>query len=159
MLLDTLARPARPRSLAWDANTTRAICDARNALWLIERTDHLDLVERNLREKVIEPDFRYPMFDGRHAMAQLCALSGRFDEACEWFAKARAVLDEQGARPLRAIVDYDEALMEVRRGPDGDSARARELLDAALRAVQRHRHGRLAPPGRRTAREAQLTVK
>jgi len=45
----------------------------------------------------------------------------------------RQVLDEQGARPLRAIVDYDEALMYARRGAPGDSERARPLLDAALR--------------------------
>jgi hypothetical protein len=39
------------------------------------------------------------------------------------------VLDAQGARPLRAIVDFDEALMHTRAGrPDA----ARPLLDAAV---------------------------
>jgi len=56
---------------------------------------------------------------------------GRFDEAREWFEKARRVLDEQGARPLRAIVDFDEAWMELRRGQDADRERALTLLDAA----------------------------
>ncbi len=42
------------------------------------------------------------------------------------------VLDEQGARPLRAITDYDEALMYLRRGGTGDLARARPLLEVAL---------------------------
>jgi class 3 adenylate cyclase/tetratricopeptide (TPR) repeat protein len=116
---------------AWDANITRVLCDAARALWALHRTDHLDTIERNLRVKIIEPDFRYPMFDGRLAMAQLCALTGRDDEACAWFAKARYVLDEQGARPLRAIVDYDEALMYARReGHDREAARA--LLNTAL---------------------------
>jgi len=73
------------------------------------------------------------MMDGRLALARLCALRRRYDEARDWFAKARTVLDEQGARPLRAIVDYDEALMYARRGAPGDSERARPLLDAALR--------------------------
>jgi len=41
------------------------------------------------------------------------------------------VLDEQGARPLRAIVDFDEAWMEIRRGPQGDRERARSLLALA----------------------------
>ena len=113
--------------------TTRIACDAAETLWLTERTDHIEVIERNLREKVIEPDFRYPMMDGRLALARLCALQQRYDEAAEWFAKARAVLDEQGARPLRAIVDYDEALMYARRGAPGDAERARPLLDAALR--------------------------
>jgi hypothetical protein len=45
--------------------------------------------------------------------------------------KARHVLNEQGARPLRAITDFDEAQMEVRRGRAGDRQRALALLDAA----------------------------
>jgi hypothetical protein len=55
------------------------------------------------------------------------------DEAREWFDEARRVLDEQGARPLGAIVDYDEALMYARRAARGDGTRACPLLDAALR--------------------------
>jgi len=69
-------------------------------------------------------------------MAQLCALTGRPDEAHDWFERARAVLDEQGARPLRALVDLDEAWMEVRRGPHGDRDRARALLDVACEQFQ-----------------------
>jgi hypothetical protein len=64
-------------------------------------------------------------------MARLCALTGRFVEAREWFGKARHVLDEHGARPLRAITDFDEAWMEVRRGRAGDRQRALTLLDTA----------------------------
>jgi len=40
------------------------------------------------REKVIEPDSRYPMTDARLAVARLCALQHRHAEAVEWFAKA-----------------------------------------------------------------------
>src|SRR5262249_22606075 len=97
-----------------------------------ERTDHIKLIEHNLLEKVVTPDFRYPMMDGRLALARLCALQQRSDEAAEWFAKARTVLDEQGARPLRAIVDYDEALMYARRDTPSDRERAAPLLEAAL---------------------------
>jgi tetratricopeptide (TPR) repeat protein len=107
-------------------------CDAAETLWLTQRTDWIETIERNLREKVVEPDFRYPMMDGRLALARLCALQGRYEEAVDWFARARTVLDEQEARPLRAIVDYDQALMYARRGADGDRERARPLLDAAL---------------------------
>src|SRR5262245_64317678 len=95
--------PAIERAPGWAENYTRIACDAAETLWLTERTDHVDVLERNLREKVIAPDFRYPMMDGRLALARLCALQQRYDEAVEWFGKARAVLDEQGARPLRAI--------------------------------------------------------
>src|SRR5262245_23728236 len=124
--------PVIEYSAPWAENYPRIACDAADTLWLTERTDAIDVIERNVREKVIAPDFRYPMMDGRLAMARLCALQARHDEAVEWFAKARTVLDEQGARPLRAIVDYDEALMYARRGEPGDAERARPLLDAAL---------------------------
>jgi tetratricopeptide (TPR) repeat protein len=113
-------------------NYVRLICDAAETLWLAGRTEWADVIERCLREKVIEPDLHYPMTDGRLAVARLAALQGRHDEACDWFAQARTVLDEQGARPLRAIVDYDEALMYARRGAPGDAERARPLVDVAL---------------------------
>ncbi len=117
---------------SWTAYTQVA-CDAAATLWQLERTDHIEVIERNLREKVIAPDFRYLMRDGRTALARLCALQGRYDEASRWFAEARTVLEGDGARPLRAIVDYDEALMYVRRAAPGDKERAAPLLDAALR--------------------------
>jgi len=62
-----------------------------------------------------------------------------------WFAKARTVLAEQGARPLRATVDYDEALMYVRRSKPGDAERARPPLDAALAQFRSPRDARLDP--------------
>jgi tetratricopeptide (TPR) repeat protein len=123
---------ALDRAPAWVPGYTAMACDAAATLWLAERTDHAECIERNLRDKVIAADFRYPMEDSRLALARLSALQRRYDEAAEWFARARVVLDEQGARPLRAIVDYDEALMYVRRGATGDAQRATPLLDAAL---------------------------
>jgi tetratricopeptide (TPR) repeat protein len=124
--------PALERAEGTFNNYTLIACSAADTLWAAERTDHLDVIERNLRAKVVEPDFRYPAVDGRLSLARLCALSGRFDEASEWFARARAVLEEQGARPLRAIADHDEALMFARRAAEGDRERALPLLDAAL---------------------------
>jgi class 3 adenylate cyclase len=108
------------------------VCDTAEALWLAGRSKHAAMIERNIRDKVVAPDFRFPMRDGRQAVGRLCALQGRCEEASEWFAKARIVLDEQGARPLRAIVDYDEALMYARRNEPGDRERARPLLEVAL---------------------------
>ena len=94
--------PALEKAPGWAENYTRIACDLAETLWLTERTDHIEAIERNVRDKVVVPDFRYPMMDGRLALARLCALQGRYDEAVEWFARARTVLDEQGARPLRA---------------------------------------------------------
>jgi len=124
--------PALERAEGTLSNYTLIACSAADALWAADRTDYLDVIERNLRQKVLEPDFRYVFVDGRLSLARLCAVSGRFEEAREWFARARAVLEEQGARPLRAVADYDEALMFVRRAAEGDRERALPLLDAAL---------------------------
>jgi class 3 adenylate cyclase/tetratricopeptide (TPR) repeat protein len=124
--------PALERAEGADPGYVLVACSAADTLWAAERTDHLDVIERNLRGKVVEPDFRYPAVDGRLSLARLCALSGRFEEASDWFARARAVLEEQGARPLRAVADHDEALMYARRAAEGDRERALPLLDAAL---------------------------
>jgi tetratricopeptide (TPR) repeat protein len=105
-------------------------------LWLLQRLDHAPAVETALREKIVGPDFRFPLVDGRLSLARLCALTGRHDEAGHWFSEARRVLDDEGGRPLRACADYDEALMYVRRGERGDGERARPLLDAARRQFE-----------------------
>jgi len=124
--------PAVERAPGWANNYTRVIHLAVETLWLLERFNHLDLLEHNLREKTLAPDFRYPHADARLSLARICALQGRHDEAVEWFAKAREVLEEQGARPLRAITHYDEALMYVRRNAPGDRDRAAPLREQAL---------------------------
>jgi hypothetical protein len=105
-------------------------------LWLLEQNDHAEVVEAALREKVIPPDFRFPMVDGRLALARLCALKGRHDEASHWFTEARHILAEQRARPLLAITDYDEALMHLRRGEPEDLDPARSLLNTARRQFE-----------------------
>jgi DNA-binding SARP family transcriptional activator len=103
------------------------------ALWLLECLEHVDRIEAAVREKVVGPNFRGPSADGRLSLARLCALTGRYDEAGSWFAKARTVLADMGARPLLAVVDFDEALMYARRGCPGDAGLARPLLDTARR--------------------------
>src|SRR5262249_42142175 len=110
-------------------NYTAIACYAAETLWFIERTDPLATIERAVRQNVVEPDFRYPNVDGRLALARLCTLTGRWDEAADWFSRARTVLEEQGARPLRAITDFDEALMFQRRGAPGDRERARAQFE------------------------------
>ena len=142
---------------------------AAETLWILQRRDYIESIERNVLQKIIEPDFRYPMRDARRSMAHLCALQGRYDEARDWFAKARGVLEEDGQRPLRALVDFDEALMWVRRGRRGDRERASPLLNAALvhfraigmpgwekRANELSGYTRPAFPDRLTGREVEV---
>src|SRR5262249_60435736 len=118
------AMPAVERAGGGVFGYTALICRCCEALWRLGRADFADVLERNLLAKTLAGDFREPGVDARRAMAQLSALTGRPGEAHQWFERARAVLDEQGARPLRALVDLDEAWMEIRRGPHGNADRA-----------------------------------
>ena len=97
---------------------------------MLERLDHIAAIERVLRDKLLPADFRGTV-DSRLALARVCALTGRHDEAHRWFAEARLTLDEEASRPLRAVCDFDEALMYARRNRAGDAGRARPLLAAA----------------------------
>ena len=63
------------------------------------------------------------MTDSRLALGRLCALDGRASDAAWWFDAAREVLDAQGARPLRAVVDHDQAVMHLRAGDRAAAAR------------------------------------
>jgi predicted ATPase/class 3 adenylate cyclase len=132
----SLLTPWLERGPAWTIGFPVIASHAAETLWVLGRDDHLPVIERALRDKVIAPDFRSTGADGRLAMARLCGLSGRHDEAMAWFADARRVLTDQGARPLLAIADYDEALMFLRRGEPDDGDRARPLLEAARRQFE-----------------------
>jgi predicted ATPase/class 3 adenylate cyclase len=136
--LDALGRlvPWLERAAPWVPGFLAMAGAATEALWLLERLEHADVIERVLREKVLPADFRSPVADGRLALARLCALTGRFDEAVRWFAEARSVLTEQAARPLLAVCDFDEALMYARRGGSGDADRARPLLESARKQFE-----------------------
>ena len=72
------------------------------------------------------------MCDGQLDLGQVCVLTGRFDEAREWFERARVVLDEEGSRSLRAIVDYVEAESIARRGMPAALGRVDALVASAL---------------------------
>jgi hypothetical protein len=115
----------------WSLTFNRMAAMAAGTLWRLERVDHLEVVEAALRDKVIAPDFRYAMVDSRHALARLCALTNRTEDASSWFAEARRVLREQGALPLLAQCDYDEALMYHRLGTPAGEERANPLLGQA----------------------------
>jgi class 3 adenylate cyclase/tetratricopeptide (TPR) repeat protein len=126
-----LLAPWLERAPAWTVGFPAMACHAAEALWTLERLDHAAVVEYAVREKVILPDFRSPMVDGRLALARLCALQGRHEETEKWLGEARRVLDEQGALPLLAICDFDEALTLSRRGGPRDAERARPVLERA----------------------------
>jgi hypothetical protein len=118
----------------WSPNYPATLHLAIATHWLLGEPEGTDVLERHLREKVLAPDFRHPHADARLSLARLCALTGRLDEASAWLAEARAVLDAQGARPLRALCDFDEGWMHLRAAAAG-SAIARP--DAGRAALER----------------------
>ncbi len=122
---------ALERGAPWDRTFCSTACIAAATLWMLNSTALAEIVERNIRLKVLAPDFRSPLSDSRLSLARLCALQGRLDEAGEWFARAREVLDEQGARPLRAIADFDQSLMYFRAGNGAVPDKALTLLESA----------------------------
>jgi class 3 adenylate cyclase len=128
-----LLLPWLERAPAWHVGFPIFACEGAEAIWRLERLEHAAVVEFALREKVIEPDFRAPMADGRLALARMCALQSRHDEAQKWLGESRRVLEEQRALPLLAIADFDEALMFARRGGPRDNERASRILDDARR--------------------------
>jgi DNA-binding SARP family transcriptional activator len=134
MALLSLPVRALSRAPAWALNYTRTASDTAETLWVLGRRDHLRPVEAALRLNALPADFRFPMMDLRLSLARLCALDGRLDEADHWFTQARLVLQEQEARPLRAIADFDQALMLTRAGRN---RQAGPYLNAAVCQFQR----------------------
>jgi hypothetical protein len=124
-------RNAFERGAPWEPTYSAVVCDAAAALWMLGSSESASIIEDCIFTKVLPPDFRYPMRDARLSMARLSAVQNRYDEAVIWFDRARRALDEQGARPLRTIADYDEGLMYRRRNREGDVERAISFLQAA----------------------------
>ena len=117
-------------------NYVGVLAMATHTLDELDRTDHLEVLERNIREKWLRPDFRYVLTDSRFALALLSGLRGRYEEAVELFAQARAIFDEQGSAPMCARLDYYEARMYLRRDAPGDRERAATLLRTALERLR-----------------------
>ena len=156
----TVGLDVTERALPGTANLTGSACALADMLWQLDRRDEIAAVERNLRTKVIEPDFCFAEFDGRWAMAQVCALTGRADEARAWFQRAIDRVRDQGAVLLVPHIAADAARAEVRAGPAGvagatgaagaagaagDRALARRRLEEARREIDRIGLPRLLP--------------
>ena len=87
---------------------------------------------RALAMRLLEADIAgSPYRSNALTVARMAALRGDLAEATAYFAHARRAAEEAGQRPLRAIVDYDEALALTIDRP-GDAARAGALFTSAL---------------------------
>lgn len=106
-------------------------CMAVHALWLIDRSDHLDAIEANIHAKLVETGLQYPEVVSELALAQACALTDRVDEAREWVARAHAKVEEGNRLPLHVHIDAFEAEWELRLGVDDDPVRCRSAIKRA----------------------------
>ena len=149
---------AMERTPVGDPNLTWVICDAGEALWYMQRTDHIEAIERNVREKVVAPDFRYPMRDGRTALGRLCALQSRYDEATTGSPRP--------GKCWRKMASVPSAPRRLRRSPHVRPPRSARRQPARphpprrrLHPVPRHRYDRLDPPRRRPPRHPHHIVR
>jgi DNA-binding CsgD family transcriptional regulator len=55
-------------------------------------------------------------------VARMSSLLGENERAADFFGRARTTLEASGQRPLRAVVDYDEARHRVRHGLTGSKS-------------------------------------
>jgi hypothetical protein len=113
-----------------DPATSGAVCLAGAAVWELHAHD---LAARLLPGTLALADadgHEFYMTSTELTVARLSAVLGRFDQAAEYFERARATLEQRGQPVLRAIVDYDEALARLaHKQPGADTllavARAR----------------------------------
>jgi DNA-binding CsgD family transcriptional regulator len=102
-----------------------------SVIWELAATEHAAHYHRLAHALLGRGDSRGMVNAYERDIALMAALLGHHDEATDYFARARDTLDAAGHRPMRAIVDYDEALALI-RAYTTDHARVTALLDAAL---------------------------
>jgi DNA-binding CsgD family transcriptional regulator len=109
---------------------------AGGAAWDLALTDAAGRL-RALAERQIAAGVGDVPSTSRHlTVARMAALQGDLDAAISAFAVAREALETNGQRPLRAMVDYDEALARRRAGERQSSVGpAAEAAHAAFAAL------------------------
>ncbi len=125
--------PALDRAGGWAPNAQIALAYATEIAWILDDATYVTALERNIREKWLEPDLDYPEVDARWSYALVCALDGRLDDARHWFDEARRVLAERESEPLIVGVDVAATEVELRFGATGDAARFAACIGTARR--------------------------
>jgi DNA-binding CsgD family transcriptional regulator/DNA polymerase III delta prime subunit len=103
----------------FEANQNGAIAMAAAAVWRLGFDDFAQRyfeLANTLREQGIGD---FPQTSIELTLARMAVMLGQHDAAVEYFAGARSSLERSGQRPLRAKVDYDEALFR-RTSREGD---------------------------------------
>jgi len=146
-------------------NQSGAVFFAGAGAWELGEAEHAGELKRLALELIRSEVADYTPACSELTMARTAALLGDVAEALAWFQRARASLDGRGARPLRAVVDFDEALVLRLEDP---AATARLLEQARSEFAELEMTGWLsraetqlaslrgAHPGGLTAREAEV---
>ncbi len=127
------ALPALERAGGWAPNAQIALAYAVETAWRLGDAGYVPVLERNVREKWLDPDLDYPEVDARWSYALLCALDGRPDDARRWFDEARRVLTERDSEPLIVGLDFNAAEVELSLGPAGDATGFANCIAAGRR--------------------------
>jgi DNA-binding CsgD family transcriptional regulator len=132
-LLETLT-PLLESLTPFDANQNGAVAIAAEAVW---RLDLRHLAQRYLglatalRTRGVGD---YPQTSIALTIARMAALANQPDLAREHFDLARTEITASRQRPLRAKVDFDQALFLHRAGIDVDAAEIEQLMASANEA-------------------------
>jgi DNA-binding CsgD family transcriptional regulator len=133
-LLDALTPIAEQMDLRTaNQNDNGTVAHATGAVWRLGVTEYAAAYRRLALELLAAGIGDDPLGSTELSVARMAALLGNAGEASEYFARARHGLAASGRRPLRAIVDLDEAVFLLGTGPS-QLPRVAELLDAATAA-------------------------
>jgi DNA-binding CsgD family transcriptional regulator len=119
--------PALTRDHPLDSPYVNAIGLAGAAVWELGAPDLAERLLPNARTVADSDRREFYMTSSELTVARLSAVTGRVDQALDYFERARVTLECRDQPVLRAIVDYDEAVTRLEHQQPG----AARLLDAA----------------------------
>jgi DNA-binding CsgD family transcriptional regulator len=111
--------PALTRDSALESTFSNAIGLAGGAVWELRAADLAEQLLPNARTVADADPREFYMTSSELTVARLSAVTGRVDQAIEYFERARATLERHHQHVLRAIVDHDEALSRVQHHRSG----------------------------------------
>jgi DNA-binding CsgD family transcriptional regulator len=121
--------PALTRDHPLDSTYINAIGLAGSAVWELRAADLAERLLPNVRIVADSDPHEFYMTSSELTVARLSAVTGRVDQALDYFERARVTLERRDQQVLRAIVDYDEAVTRLEHQQPGgvrllDTARA-----------------------------------
>jgi DNA-binding CsgD family transcriptional regulator len=141
-----------------------SVAFAAGAIWELQETELAERLWPSALALINGQAGDWYMTSNQLSVARLANVLERDEQASEFFGRARAALTERGQRPLRAVVDHDEAHARRARRQPGS---ARLLVAAQAQFLELGMHGwprqtatagrgRAGRPDGLTAREAEI---